>query len=85
MQNLRYHLIFRPEPEGGFTVTVPSLPGCISYGKNLAEAKIMARDAIKGYIASLKKHREPVPTDDEIFISSISLQQPAAKLKLQYA
>jgi predicted RNase H-like HicB family nuclease len=64
---------------------VPSLPGCISYGKNLAEAKIMARDAIKGYIASLKKHREPVPTDDEIFISSISLQQPAAKLKLQYA
>ncbi|PIT93522.1 antitoxin HicB [Candidatus Falkowbacteria bacterium CG10_big_fil_rev_8_21_14_0_10_43_11] len=85
MQNLRYHLIFRPEPEGGFTVIVPSLPGCISYGKNLTEAKKMARDAIKGYITSLKKHHEPVPTDDEVFISSINIEQPAAKLKLQYA
>jgi predicted RNase H-like HicB family nuclease len=52
---LRYNVIFRPEPEGGFTVLVPSLPGCITYGRNLKEAKKMAIDAIKGYIASLKK------------------------------
>lgn len=52
---IRYNIIFRPEPEGGFTVIVPSLPGCVSYGRNLTEAKKMAVDAIKGYLISFKK------------------------------
>lgn len=51
-ETLHYNLIFRPELEGGFTVIVPSLPGCITYGKNLEEAKEMARDAIEGYTGS---------------------------------
>lgn len=54
--NLHYNLIFRPEPEGGFTVIVPSLPGCISYGKTLEDARKNAADAIGGYVASLRKH-----------------------------
>lgn len=57
-KTLHYNLIFRPEPEGGFTVIVPSLPGCVTYGKDLMEAKEMARDAIDGYIQSLEKHGE---------------------------
>ena len=65
---LRYNVIFKPEPEGGFTVIVPSLPGCITYGRNLKEAKKMVIDAIEGYIASLKKHKEPIPTSEgELF------------------
>lgn len=73
MKNLHYNLIFRPEPEGGFTVIVPILPGCVTYGKNLKEAKEMAKDAIQGYIASLEKHKEPIPNDNNIFITSIDL------------
>lgn len=72
MKQTKYHynLIFRPEPEGGFTVFVPSLPGCISYGKDLEEAREMISDAIDGYIKSLRKHKEPIPNDDKSFISS---------------
>jgi predicted RNase H-like HicB family nuclease len=73
-KNLRFNVIFRPEPEGGFTVIVPSLPGCVTYGRNLEEAKKMAVDAIKGYIASLKKHKEPIPTDEEIFLTSLEIK-----------
>jgi len=73
---LRYNVIFRPEPEGGFTVIVPSLPGCVSYGRNLTEAKRMAVDAVKGYITSLKKHKEPVPTDEGNFFTSIEVKRP---------
>lgn len=73
MKNLNYNLIFQPEPEGGFTVTVPALPGCVSYGKNLNEAKQMMFDAIQGYISSLKKHGEPIPSDENSFISSIQM------------
>jgi len=70
---LQFNVVFRPEPEGGFTVFVPSLPGCITYGRNLKEARKMAIDAILGYIASLKKHKEPIPSDEESFISLIQL------------
>lgn len=72
---LRYNVIFRPEPEGGFTVIVPSLPGCVTYGRNLKEAKKMAVDAIKGYIISLKKHKEAIPTDEENFFSSVEIKR----------
>lgn len=50
-------------------------PGCVTYGKDLIEAKKMALDAIKSYIASLKKHKEPVPTDEESFFSSVEVKK----------
>jgi len=71
----RYNVIFRPEPEGGFTVIVPSLPGCVTYGRNLKEAKKMAIDGIEGYIVSLKKHKEPIPTDEESFFTSVEIKK----------
>jgi len=54
----RLKIVFRPEPKGGFTASVPLLPGCVTYGRTVAEAKEMAKDAISGYIESLKKHRD---------------------------
>lgn len=71
----RYNVIFRPEPEGGFTVIVPSLPGCVTYGRNLEEARKMAIDAIKGYITSLKKHKETIPTDEDSFFTSVEIKK----------
>ncbi len=70
----RYNIMLRPEPEGGFTAIVPALPGCVTYGRTLAEARKMARDAISGYIESLKKHKEPIPTDDETLVASLDLE-----------
>jgi predicted RNase H-like HicB family nuclease len=75
MENqLHYNLIFTPEPEGGFTVAVPALPGCITYGKTLGEAKKMAKDAIEGYLAVLKKRKQPIPTDNNSFFSTIDIK-----------
>ncbi|HZZ17086.1 MAG TPA: type II toxin-antitoxin system HicB family antitoxin [Candidatus Sulfotelmatobacter sp.] len=76
MAKTRYHfnIMLRPEPEGGFTAMVPALPGCVTYGRTLAEARKMAKDAIAGYIASLKKHNEAVPTDDETLVASLDLE-----------
>jgi antitoxin HicB len=69
-----FNVILRPEPEGGFTAIVPALPGCVTYGRTLTEAKRMAKDAITGYIESLKKHKEPIPTDDETLVASLDLE-----------
>ena len=57
---LKFQIILREEKEGGYTVFVPELPGCITYGKTLEEAYQMAKDAIKAYLYSLKKHKENI-------------------------
>jgi predicted RNase H-like HicB family nuclease len=72
-KNLHYNLIFRPEPEGGFTVIIPALPGCITYGKNLLEAKAMAADAIKAYLKSVRKHGGELVSDNQNFIASVDV------------
>ena len=52
-QILNYRVIFRKEPEGGYTVNVPSLPGCITFGDTIEEAIEMAKEAILLYIDNL--------------------------------
>ena len=66
MKMLSYRVLFKKEPEGGFTVFVPSLEGCITYGKDLPEAKKNAREAIELYIESLKSDHLPIPTDENL-------------------
>ena len=73
-----FNVVLRPEPEEGFTAIVPVLPGCVTYGRNLSEAKAMAKDAISAYIESLKKHNEPIPTDDESLVASLDLEYAEA-------
>jgi len=50
-----YRILLRTEPEGGYTVTVPSLPGCVTYGDTVEEAVEMTREAIELYIESLEE------------------------------
>ena len=72
------HVVLRPEPEGGFTAMVPALPGCVTHGRTLEEAKEMAKDAIIGYIESLRKHNEPIPTDNDTLMASLDLEYEQA-------
>lgn len=51
-----------PAEEGGYIVSSPHIPGCVTQGEAVAAALDMIRDAIKGYIFSLKKQGEPVPS-----------------------
>ncbi len=74
----RFNIIFRPEPQGGFTAIVPALPGCVTYGRTLAEARKMVKDAISGYVESLKKHKEPIPTDEDTLVASLDLEYAQA-------
>jgi len=69
-----FHTIFRPEPEGGYTVIVPSLPGCITWAETIEEGNVLIKDAIQGYLASVKKHEEKLYDDSKSFISSVSLE-----------
>ncbi|HZR39376.1 MAG TPA: type II toxin-antitoxin system HicB family antitoxin [Ktedonobacteraceae bacterium] len=66
MRERQYTIILHPDSEGGgYTVTVPALPGCVTQGETLEEAIAMAKDAIRLYIDSLIADGEPVPEERE--------------------
>ena len=58
-----FTVFFEPAVEGGYVATCPALPGLVTEGDTLAEAKRMAKDAIRTYGESLRKDGEPIPAD----------------------
>ncbi len=56
----QYTVFYEPAEEGGYIVHVPALPGCVTEGDTLEEAREMARDAIQCYLESLAKHGEAI-------------------------
>ena len=65
MKCMKYRIILKQDEDGTFVVECPSLPGCVSQGKTRKEALKNIKDAIKGYLESLKKHNEPIPPSIE--------------------
>ena len=62
MNEYHYTILLHPDvEEGGYTVTVPALPGCVTQGETLEEAITMARDAIRLHIEGLLADGESVP------------------------
>lgn len=53
------------EDEGGYTVLVPLLPGCASYGRTIEEATANAREAVELHLENLAAHKEPIPKSNE--------------------
>ena len=74
MKVLNYRILLRKEPEGGYTVMVPSLPGCVTYGETIEEAIDMAKEAIELYIESLKEHGEVIPTEEGVLEYTLTVE-----------
>ena len=60
-----YTVLLRAEPDGGYTVLVPTLHGCITYGETISEALSMAEKAIHCHISGLQDVGKPVPQEGE--------------------
>ncbi len=58
-------LEFRPEPEGGYTVSVPALPGCLTFGETFEEAMTLVEDAVAGWLSVAKEEGFPIPEEFE--------------------
>ncbi len=69
-----YKIHLHKEPEGGYTVTVPALPGCITYGDDVEHAIAMAKEAIELYIEELQSRGEEIPDDSETLEYTLNLK-----------
>jgi len=63
MNTLRYKILLREEDDGTYTVIVPSLPGCLTFGRSAEEALAMAEEAIEGFVACMIARGEKVPVE----------------------
>ena len=73
MKKLYYPSVFHIAEEGGFWITFPDIPECMSEGDNLEEAYKMASDALGLAITSRMEDREEIPTPSQI--TSIDLSE----------
>lgn len=67
VRHMKLRIFITQDEDGVFVSEVPELPGCVSQGNTREDAIANIKDAISGYVASLKKHNEPIPfaTDEE--------------------
>ena len=58
---MQFRVVVEQDEDGVFVAECPSLPGCVSQGSTRAEALANIKDAIEGYLESLRQHDEPIP------------------------
>ena len=70
----QFTAIFEKNKDGGYTVTVPSLPGCISEGDTFDEALKNIKEAITLYLEVMKKDKEKIKEEEEIIITPVKVK-----------
>ncbi len=77
MTQYQYRILLRPEPGGGYTVTVSVLPGCVSFGATVKEACAMAREAIALYLEHLAEVGEEIQSEDGLLECTLAVEAHA--------
>lgn len=75
-----YTVNFIPAEEGGYTVEVPVLPGCITEGDTFEEAERNAREAITVYLESLLMDKEPIPQESGVISGRITVSRRSLRV-----
>ena len=60
----KFAILLERDEDGYVVASCPALPGCHSQGRTRQEAISNIREAVRGYVASMHKHGEPIPTSD---------------------
>lgn len=70
--------VFEPAEEGGYVVYAPALPGCATQGETFEEAQYMIRDAIEGYLLTLRDLKENIPSESgKVIVTQIPARIPS--------
>jgi antitoxin HicB len=77
MRTLRYKILIRPETDGTYTVIVPTLPGCLTFGDTIEEALMMGKEAIEVYIESLAAKGKEIPIEEDQIEATVTIQANA--------
>lgn len=71
MKPLDFKVVLEPDPNGGYVISCPTLPGCYSQGDTLDEAMDNIREAIQLCLEDMKAHNEPIPDPSKTLMGSV--------------
>ncbi len=74
MRIYNYTVVITPDVTGGYVVTCPALPGLVTQGETLEEARANAMEAIDLYLEVLLEDGEPIPQDVAPMLEPVSVQ-----------
>jgi len=66
-----FKVILEPDPDGGYVISCPSLPGCYSQGDSVDEALANIREAIELVVEDLKARGEEIPDPSGVLVGSV--------------
>lgn len=69
-----YKIYLTEAPEGGYSVSVPALPGCFTYGETIEEAISMAKEAVSLYIEELQARGEAIPDNSNVLEYALQME-----------
>ncbi|HUS60463.1 MAG TPA: type II toxin-antitoxin system HicB family antitoxin [Nevskiaceae bacterium] len=81
-KQLKYTAIYIKEADGGYSVSVPSLPGCFSQGDTLQEAQKNIAEAIESHLESFRLDGKKAPRSKEERASKITVSYPKLAVSL---
>ena len=70
---MKFRILFEQDEDGVYVAECPSLPGCVSQGKTRKEVIDNIKDAMGGYLESLKKHNDPILPSIQAIISQTGI------------
>ena len=78
MKVLNYSVKVHAAEEGGFWAEVPALPGCFTQGETLDEVRVMAKEAIEGFLEMLVTRGKEIPVErNEDVVGTLEVQVKA--------
>ena len=57
-----YYAIFEPAKEGGYNVSFPDFPGCVTFGKTFEESKEKAKEVLELWLEELASQKQKIPS-----------------------
>ena len=82
---LEYPAIFDPAKEGGYNVSFPAFPGCVTFGRTFEEAKAKAGEVLELWLEELASQKKSIPAyRDRPIIDAVKVNLPP-KIKIAYA
>lgn len=75
---LSYYAVFDPAEEGGYNVSFPDFPGCVTFGKTFEEAKEMAEEILGLWLEELAEKKQTIPRySSRPIVHQIDVELPA--------
>ncbi len=83
---LSYYAVFDPAREGGYNVSFPDVPGCVTFGYTFDEARDHAREVLELWFEELASHNQEVPhRTEQPIIAEVRITAPAQARRFVHA